>query len=171
MQRNVKKTSKWYLLPMLAMIMVILATACSNNANDPGNGDNTPPESGQPTGNEQGASDPYDGLPKKVSISMFDRGQVSSDEGTYEDNRWVKWIREQSGIDVSIVPVPRNQAQDSLNVLFASNQAPDMVWEYDRTYIGKLVTQGVLQPIGDYIEKYSTSYKKYLEENPDLLPT
>ncbi|MBB6672736.1 extracellular solute-binding protein [Cohnella nanjingensis] len=120
------------------------------------------------TGGDQG--DPYDKLPKNVSISMFDRGQVSSDEGTYEDNRWVKWIREQSGINLSVVPVPRNQAQDKLNVLIASNQAPDLIWEYDRNYIGNLVTQDVIQPIDDYIEKYSTTYKKYLEENPDLKP-
>ncbi|MEK3910302.1 extracellular solute-binding protein [Paenibacillus sp. FSL H7-0331] len=115
-------------------------------------------------------ADPYETLPKKVSISMFDRGQVSSDEGTYENNRWVKFIKEQSGIDVSIVPVPRNQAQDKLNVLVASQQAPDLIWEYDRTYIGKLITQGAVQPIDEYIEKYSTSYKKYLQENPHLKP-
>ncbi|SFW71189.1 putative aldouronate transport system substrate-binding protein, partial [Paenibacillus sp. UNCCL117] len=46
-------------------------------------------------------ADPYADLPKAVSISVFDRGAVSSDEGTYENNRWVKWIREQSGIDVT----------------------------------------------------------------------
>jgi putative aldouronate transport system substrate-binding protein len=99
---------------------------------------------------------------------MFDRGSVSSDEGTYENNRWVKWIREQSGIDVKVIPVPRNQAQDKLNVLIASNQAPDLIWEYDRTYIGKLISQGAIQPVDQYIEKYSTSYKKYLQEHPDL---
>ncbi|MDQ6420162.1 extracellular solute-binding protein [Paenibacillus sp. LHD-117] len=172
MQRNGKKMKKRHLLLMMAMIMAMLATACSNGANGSNTPENDgkPQESDQPSGGKQGEEDPYEGLPKKVSISMFDRGRVSSDEGTYEDNRWVKWIREQSGIDVSIVPVPRNQSQDSLNVLFASNQAPDLVWEYDRSYVGKLVSQGVIQPIGDYIEKYSTSYKKYLEENPDLLP-
>lgn len=174
MQRNKKKTNKGYLLLMSVMVMLLLASACSNGSNGSKGqegGTNEPQKSAQP-GNEagKGSDDPYEGLPKKVSISTFDRGQVSSDEGTYEDNRWVKWIREQSGIDVSIVPVPRNQAQDSLNVLFASNQAPDLVWEFDRAYIGKLVSQGVIQPIGEYIEKYSTSYKKYLEENPDLLP-
>lgn len=157
---------KGRLLLILGMLLALLATACSNNE---GEAESTNAPSGNdPSGNAQSADDPYADLPKKISISTFDRGQVSSDEGTYEDNRWVKWIREQSGIDVSIVPVPRNQAQDTLNVLIASNQAPDLIWEFDRSYIGKLVTQGVIQPIGDYIEKYSTSYKRYLEENPDL---
>jgi len=158
------------LLLVVGTAMTLLATACSSNSGgneQPGtNGGNK--KTNNNTTQEAQSTDPYEGLPKAVSISMFDRGGVSSDEGTYEDNRWVKWIREQSGIDVSMVPVPRNQSQDKLNILFASKQAPDMVWDYDRGYIGKLVTQGVIQPIGEYIDKYSTSYKKYLEENPDL---
>lgn len=157
---------------LLALAVVVLLAACSNGGNKPsGTSGGEPSGTASPeTGATAPATDPFDALPRKVSISAFDRGQVSSDEGTYESNRWVDWIREQSGIDVTMVPVPRGQAQDSLNVLIASSQAPDLIWEYDRTYIGKLVTQGVLQPIGEYIEKYSTSYKKYLEENPDLLP-
>lgn len=155
---------------LLVMLIAIVAAACSNGPKEPANR-GTPPQETPTSGEDnKNTEDPYDGLPRKVTISTFDRGQVSSDEGTYEDNRWVKWIREQSGIDVSIIPVPRNQAQDTLNVLFASSQAPDLVWEYDRSYIGKLVSQGVIQPIGEYIEQYSTSYKKYLQDNPDLLP-
>ena len=173
MQKKKRKVSKGYLLMTVLTLLVMLMSACSGDGTKgPANEGNASPKPQNSENTDAGneGKDPYEGLPKKVSISMFDRGQVSSDEGTYEDNRWVKWIREQSGIDVSIVPVPRNQSQDSLNVLFASHQAPDLVWEFDRSYIGKLVSQGVIQPIGDYIEKYSTSYKKYLQENPDLLP-
>jgi len=172
MIQSVKRRGQ--LIAIMCMVIALLATACSGNGGNGGkNGGEDKPSQGNDAaatnkGDTTTAADPYDGLPKKVSISMFDRGQVSSDEGTYEENRWVKWIREQSGIDVTIVPVPRNQAQDKLNILFASKQAPDMVWEYDRGYIGKLVTQGVIQPLGEYIDKYSTTYKKYLEENPDL---
>lgn len=146
-----RRVSKSRMLIVLFLIAALFVTACA------GKKDVT---------NDSSATD----LPNTVSISMFDRGDVSSDEGTYEENRWVEWIREQSGLDVSIVPVPRWEAQAMLNVLLASNQAPDLLVEYDRGYIGKLVTQGAIQPIGEYIEKYSTTYKKYLEENPDLLP-
>ncbi|WP_214627200.1 extracellular solute-binding protein [Paenibacillus agaridevorans] len=173
MDQKGKQYLKGRLLLILVVMVMVVVSACSNGANgsgNKGNGNKAGQESQAPSDNGGAEKDPYEGLPKKISISTFDRGQVSSDEGTYEDNRWVKWIREQSGIDVSIVPVPRNQAQDALNVLFASGGAPDLVWEYDRAYIGKLVTQGVIQPIGEYIEKYSTSYKKYLEEHPELLP-
>lgn len=108
--------------------------------------------------------------PKKVSVSMFDRGRVPSEEGSYEENRWTQWINEQSGIEVKWIPVPRNTAQEKLNVLVAANEAPDLIWEYDRNYIALLAAQGAIQPIDSYIEQYSTSYKKYLSEHPDLKP-
>ncbi|MBD0381500.1 extracellular solute-binding protein [Paenibacillus sedimenti] len=158
---------KWIGLALPACLALVVAmSGCSKTGDTTGASGNG--NSAAPAGAKQ--EDKYDKLPKDVSISMFDRGQVSSDEGTYEENRWVKWIREQSGINLKVVPVPRNQAQEKLNVLVASNQAPDLIWEYDRNYIGNLVTQGVIQPIDEYIDKYSTSYKKYLQENPDLKP-
>ncbi|WNR45268.1 extracellular solute-binding protein [Paenibacillus roseipurpureus] len=106
----------------------------------------------------------------KVSASIYDRGTVASEEGNYEENRWTKFINANSGVTVKWVPVPRASATDKLNVLFASGDAPDLVNEYDRGYIGKLVDQGTIQPIDSYIEKYSTSYKKYLNEHPELKP-
>jgi putative aldouronate transport system substrate-binding protein len=33
-----------------------------------------------------------------------------------------------------------------------------------------LYAQGVIQPVGDYIEQYSKVYKQYLKDNPDLMP-
>ncbi|WP_372661107.1 extracellular solute-binding protein [Cohnella sp.] len=164
---------KGKMLFVVGMIVLLLTSACSTRNNEGANNqaqESNPPASTAADSSANDTKDPYNDLPKTVSISMFDRGKVSSDEGTYEENRWVDWIRKESGIDVSIIPVPRSQAKDKLNVLIASNQAPDLIWEFDRSYIGKLVTQGALQPIGEYIEKYSTSYKKYLEENPELLP-
>lgn len=166
MNRNFKKWTA-ALVP-LSLSAALLFSGCSKGSTSANGGAAT--DSGSPAATAAGSQDKYDSLPKDVSISMFDRGQVSSDEGTYEDNRWVKWIREQSGINLTVVPVPRNQAQDKLNVLIASNQAPDLIWEYDRNYIGNLVSQGVIQPLDDYIDKYSTTYKKYLQENPDLKP-
>ncbi len=158
----------WTALSILLAMATVLA-ACSKSGSN--GAEPSGSASAAPGASQSQSDDPDDKkLPGEVSISMFDRGQVSSDEGTYEDNRWVKWIREQSGINVSIVPVPRNQAQEKLNVLIASNQAPDLIWEYDRNYIGQLVTQGVIQPIDEYIEKYSTSYKAYLEQHPELKP-
>jgi putative aldouronate transport system substrate-binding protein len=166
-----KKSYVWkrqvYLVLSIILAAIAILSGCSDKSTD---GAVTTPGAAGTASPKASADDPYAKLPKTVSISTFDRGLVSSDEGTYEENRWTKWIKEQSGIDVKIVPVPRGTAQDKLNVLLASGQAPDMIWEFDRNYIGKLVTQGSIQPLDEYIEKYSTSYKKYLAENPELKP-
>lgn len=116
------------------------------------------------------AEDRYDKLTKEVSVAMLDRGQVHIEEGTYEQNRWTEWITEQSGIKLNVVPVPRNKAGTKLNQLIAAGEAPDLIWEYDRNYIGSLAAQGVLQPLEEYIDQYSTTVKAYIRDNPDLLP-
>lgn len=105
---------------------------------------------------------------KEISISMFDRGTVAAEEGSYESNRWTKWINENGPAIVKWIPVPRNEAQTKLNTLIASGSAPDLIWEFDRGYIAQLANQGAIQPIDAYIEKYSTSYKQYLKDNPEL---
>lgn len=107
---------------------------------------------------------------QEISISMYDRGEVTSSEGNYENNRWTKWINENAPAIAKWVPVPRNEAQTKLNTLIASGGAPDLIWEYDRNYIAQLANQGAIQPIDQYIEKYSTTFKKYLKENPELKP-
>jgi putative aldouronate transport system substrate-binding protein len=158
-----KRTKRWVLgSTILAMTLGAVLTGCAKTEEGTSGG-STPSAVGK-------AEDKYDKLPKAISVTMYDRGAVAAEEGSYEQNRWTKWIQEQSGVQVKYVPVPRNQAQDKLNTLIASGEAPDLIWDFDRNYIGTLVTQGVIQPIDDYIEKYSTVLKKYINENPDLKP-
>jgi putative aldouronate transport system substrate-binding protein len=158
-----KRTKRWVLgSTILAITLGAALTGCAKTEEG---------ASGSPAPSAAGkVEDKYDKLPKAISVTMYDRGAVSAEEGSYEQNRWTKWIQEQSGVQVKYVPVPRNQAQDKLNTLIASGEAPDLIWDFDRNYIGTLVTQGVIQPIDDYIEKYSTVLKKYINENPDLKP-
>jgi putative aldouronate transport system substrate-binding protein len=158
-----KRTKRWVLgSTILAITLGAALTGCAKTEEG---------ASGSPAPSAAGkVEDKYDKLPKAVSVTMYDRGAVAAEEGSYEQNRWTKWIQEQSGIQVKYIPVPRNQAQDKMNTLIASGEAPDLIWDFDRNYIGTLVTQGVIQPIDDYIEKYSTVLKKYINENPDLKP-
>ncbi|MBA2937689.1 extracellular solute-binding protein [Paenibacillus sp. CGMCC 1.16610] len=106
----------------------------------------------------------------EVSVSILDRGQVASDEGTYESNRTTKYISEKSGINVKWVPILRTESTKKLNTLIAAGEAPDMMWEFGRDYMATLKEQGAIQPIDEYIEKYSTSYKAYLKAHPELKP-
>lgn len=106
----------------------------------------------------------------KITASIFDRGAVPADEGTYEENRWTKWMNEQSGVNVSWVPITRSQEFDKYNMLIASGQAPDLITSYDRNMLARFIQQGVAQPLDDIIDQYSTSYKKYIADHPELKP-
>ena len=104
----------------------------------------------------------------EVSVSILDRGTVPSSEGSYQDNRWTKWINEKSGVKVNWVPIPRHESTQKINMLVAAGEAPDIICEYNGSLITTLLGQGAIQPIDEFVDKYSVSYKKYINENEDL---
>ena len=105
-----------------------------------------------------------------ITVAVMDRGQVSAAEGTYDNNRWTKWISENSGINVEFVPIPRSELQSKLNLLIASGNAPDVFFDYDRSFVSRLIMDNAIQPIDEYVDKYSTAYKKYISEHNELEP-
>ncbi|MDF2959673.1 MAG: hypothetical protein K0S39_1408 [Paenibacillus sp.] len=145
-------------IALLLAAALLTITACSPDGGDGKSGDN--------------AKDSGTDKKKKleVSVSILDRGQVASDEGTYENNRVTKYINEKSGINVKWVPIVRTESTKKLNTLIAAGEAPDLMWEFGRDYMSTLKEQGAIQPIDEYIEKYSTSYKNYLKAHPELKP-
>lgn len=104
----------------------------------------------------------------KLSVGVYDNGKVAASEGSVEENRWTKWINENCGIDVTFVPIQRNQATQKINSMLAAGNAPDIFGDYSADYVGQLVQQGVILPLDDIIEQHSTSYKEYLSNNQHL---
>ncbi|MDF2960350.1 MAG: family 1 extracellular solute-binding protein [Paenibacillus sp.] len=105
---------------------------------------------------------------KDISVSIYDRGSVSPDEGTIENNRWTKWINQNGPANVKFVAIPRTKPEEKINVLYASGSAPDLLFEYSPKVKDPLQQQKQFMPIDQLIEKYSTEYKKILQDNPAL---
>ena len=105
-----------------------------------------------------------------ISVTVYDRGQITAEEGTMTSNRWTKMMSEKSGVTVNWVPVPRWTAEQAYNLKIASGETPDLVVEYDRGIVGRLIDSGAFQPVMPLVEKYSTEYKNYIAKNPELLP-
>jgi putative aldouronate transport system substrate-binding protein len=103
-----------------------------------------------------------------ITASLYDRGKVPPAEGTMDNNRWTKWINEKGPVDVKFVPIPRAEAIQKLNTLFASGDVPDVIMEFSTSFINQMVSQKQLLPLDDLIEKHSTEYKKILQEYPQL---
>ncbi|KRF05986.1 hypothetical protein ASG89_19765 [Paenibacillus sp. Soil766] len=102
-----------------------------------------------------------------VSVTIYDRGSVPASEGTYEDNRWTKFINQNGPANVKQVPILRSDSTKKLNVLFASGSAPDIINEYNTPFRGSLYDQKQLMPI-DNILQYMPEYSKLLAQYPQL---
>ncbi|NQX58353.1 extracellular solute-binding protein [Paenibacillus qinlingensis] len=103
-----------------------------------------------------------------ITASLYDRGNIPAEEGTIINNRWTKWVNEKGPADVKFVPIPRFESLQKYNVLFASGSAPDLIFEFDKSYLGQLYNQKQLMPLDDIINKYSKEYKARLEKYPAL---
>ncbi|MFK7691420.1 extracellular solute-binding protein [Paenibacillus sp. HJGM_3] len=151
-------TMKKTVTASLAVLLTgsLILAACSSNEPDPG------PAS--TTGNT--AATTPKGPKPKITVSIYDRNNVPEGEGKITDNRWTKWINENAPVQVEFIPVPRTNSAQKWNVLFASGEAPDLIFEYSNAYMKDLAAKEQIIPLDDAIEKYSTTYKKMLKENP-----
>ncbi|RTE11286.1 extracellular solute-binding protein [Paenibacillus whitsoniae] len=102
-----------------------------------------------------------------ITVSMYDRGAVPAAEGSYEENRWTKWINQNGPANVKYIPILRSDSTKKFNVLFASGSAPDIINEYNTPFRGSLYDQKQLLPI-DNILKFMPEYQKLLTQYPQL---
>lgn len=144
MNRNMKKISALGLTAVLAAVTAL--TGCTSKPSAAGAG-------------ERGS----------ITVTLYDRGNVPPEAGTIDNNKWTKWINEKGPVNVKFVPFPRSEQVQKLNLLFASGEAPDLIFEYDGGFFNQLYNQKQLMPLDDLIDKYSTSYKKLTEQYPQLL--
>lgn len=164
-----KKTGKRMAL-LLAGTMTLSLAACGGNGKDAGTGS----ESTQTNNSTQNQASESTQTPagsqerQKITVAVYNRDNVPASEGTIIDNRWTKWIQENAPVDVEFVAIPRWESGEKYNALFASGTAPDLIEEHGVDNMNTFFTNGLLMPLNDLIEQYSTEYKGILEEYPAL---
>ena len=119
-------------------------------------------------GSDRGSGTTQPGGRGHISVTVYDRGNIPAAEGTIENNRWTRWINENGPVDVTFVAIPRVRPEERLNVLFASRTAPDLIFEFAAPIKDDLWRQGMLMPIDEMIERYSTNYKEFLVNQPAI---
>ncbi len=108
----------------------------------------------------------------EISISMFDRGGIPGDQGSYEDNVVTRYINEHMnplGVNITWISAPRNDARAKYNAMISAGTNPDIFWEYSRPWMDQLRAQEVIMPLEDAIEKYSVEYKEYAKKHEAML--
>lgn len=106
---------------------------------------------------------------RTLTVEVFDRGKPG--QAPLDNNYWTRYINDNFGkefnVKVKFIPVPRSQEVDKLNILMASNQAPDISFTYDQNVVYKYANMGGITPLNNLLAKYGTDLKKYLGD--DLL--
>lgn len=101
-----------------------------------------------------------------ITVGIYDRGSIPEGEGTIDNNRWTHWINEHSPVNVKFVPIPRGESVQKYKVLFASGHAPDLILDFDSSFLAQLIVDDQVIPIDELVEQHSTIYKQLLEQYP-----
>jgi putative aldouronate transport system substrate-binding protein len=126
---------KYLSVLLIAILMVSLFVGCSKNNSPSSTSANKPAgtTSGDLKTNAPQASDNKKRVDLRVSI--YDRGNTTSEYGSVTDNYWTHWMQEtfgdKNGIDLEYVAIPRAEESSKLNTLMASDSAPDIIFSYE----------------------------------------
>lgn len=96
-----------------------------------------------------------------ISMMVYDRGEEFSAGNSLTDNELTRWINSQmepQGVHVNFVPVPRSGADNAVNMMLASNSAPDVIRTYDRQRVGTYAMQGGLTDLTPYVDQLDPDY-------------
>ncbi|TVX99178.1 extracellular solute-binding protein [Cohnella terricola] len=81
-----------------------------------------------------------------------------------------EWQRK-TGTELKFIQPPANQGRETLNVLLASGELPDMMeFEWD-TFPGgpdKAIADGYILRLNEVIERYAPNLSRYLREHPEI---
>ena len=149
------------LVSVLVVIITVLMVFAGCSSNSPGGG------SGNDPGNS-GSNDGTDNERPKLRIGQTTAGQqyIEASPDINQD-KYVKKLRELSGIDITIDPlIPWVDYQQKMNLLFARGDLPDLLQTQgiNMMEVAPAVDRGVLQPLNDLIEKHGPNLKKNIPE-------
>ena len=111
------------------------------------------------------------GAPLSITVEVFDRG-TDGGKTNPANNAWTDWIKQKvlkdENIDVTFIPVPRNEETQALNNMMAAGHAPDICY----TYAGDLITHfgelGGLIDLSPYVDTLLKDYKDFLGMDPGV---
>jgi putative aldouronate transport system substrate-binding protein len=81
-----------------------------------------------------------------------------------------RWYEEYTGVHVKYIHVPYENTRSSTNLLIASGEYPDIILNaglYGMDAL-KYGNQGILLPMGDFIEEYGYFFKSAIERIPEI---
>ncbi|RIX51194.1 extracellular solute-binding protein [Paenibacillus nanensis] len=98
-------------------------------------------------------------------------GNAASVKPKFEDVPFFQEWQRRTGVNLTFIQPPANQAMEAINVMLASGDLPDMIeYEWNKFPGGpeKAIKDGVILRLNEAIDKYAPNLKRYLEEHPEI---
>ncbi len=105
----------------------------------------------------------------KITVELFDRSNAP-DGSTITENKWTQYVNQEMnkvGIQVEFVPVPRWDEVTKMQIMVASQTAPDLTLTYTYPYAEDYFNQGGVWDLAEFIDgkDQAQNMKAYLGED------
>ena len=155
-----KRSSRILSLALCLVLLCSIFAACNN----------APASNTASAGSAAGSSSASPDAPTEIveiSLLVWDRGTIPSDQGTLDSNWWTEYTNEQVaplGASVVYVTIPRAQEAELLSTMLAANNAPDLSKTNEQPLLKTYITGGGVHDMTDQIEQYGANIKELLGE-------
>ena len=97
---------------------------------------------------------------------------VSATTTNLGDTPFAQELSKRTGINVEYIHPPLGQENEQFNLMIASTELPDII-EYNwSTFQGgpeQAISQNIILPLDDLINKYSPNFKTYIDDDSKLI--
>lgn len=97
---------------------------------------------------------------RSISIVISNLGMTFPSGMDENDNRYLNYIEEQTGLEIQITTPPVEVYDEKLDVIMSSGNLPDMLHAYEPVWFGNYAKQGAFQPLDDLIDRYGPHLKE-----------
>jgi len=108
---------------------------------------------------------------KPITLTYWMSNQAYETDATMGDTPFYKELEKQTGVHIEFLHPPQGQSGEQFNLMLASGDLPDMIEYTWLKYPGgpeKAISDDIILPLNDIINKYAPNLKKYLAANPDV---
>lgn len=142
-----------------------LFTGCQSSKKEQDKGTETNKET-----TTQGATTTY---PLKTDVTLKYWMSLNSNANVTNmgDTPFFQELQKRTGVKMTFIHPPANQATESLNMMLASGELPDLIENDWYNFPGgpeKAIKDGYILKLNDVIEKNSPNLKGYLKSKPDV---
>ncbi|NGP43798.1 extracellular solute-binding protein [Bacillaceae bacterium SIJ1] len=148
------------MLFLLLLIMFVMMTACSNDENASGEGN----ESG--SGSIVTAPGEFPIVEEKVELDVLIPANSIVED--FETNEFTKWYEEKTGVHINWEIIPYESQQEQLNLILTSGEYPDVIMDMGvgRSQLRLYGESGSFLALNDLIDEYGVETKKMFEDMP-----